>query len=74
MISYKYEAYLTKLDADVFDKFFEPGAATVHSGIYRCEGCGRAVASVAGNPLPPQNHHQHDAAQGKIRWRLAVWA
>jgi hypothetical protein len=24
--------------------------------------------------LPPQNHHQHSAAQGHIRWRMIVYA
>ena len=25
-----------------------------------------------GNPLPSQNHHQHDPDDGDIRWRLLV--
>ena len=27
------------------------------------------IAANKGNPLPPQNHHQHSTSQGKIRWR-----
>jgi hypothetical protein len=30
------------------------------------------VTSVAGYPLPPQNHHQHTPAQGAIVWQLRV--
>jgi hypothetical protein len=66
--------YLTQNDSDAFDKIHDPGESTPHSGVYRCEGCGAAVASNYGNPLPPQNHHQHTTSQGKIRWRLIVWA
>jgi hypothetical protein len=73
MIGYKNDAYLTKLDNAIFDGLLEPGSNTVHSGIYRCEGCGKAVTSISGNPLPPQNHHEHKPGQGKIQWRLAVW-
>jgi hypothetical protein len=72
-ILYKYSHFLLKSEDAVFDRIFTPGVDTPHSGIYRCEGCGREVTSVADHPLPPQNHHQHDASQGAIRWRLAVW-
>jgi hypothetical protein len=71
---YQSLTHLTQLNASVFDTLHTPGQATPHSGIYRCEGCGAAVASNTGNPLPPQNHHQHSSAQGAIRWRLIVWA
>ncbi len=74
MTYYKYIHYLTKVDMDVFDTTYKPGDNTPHSGIYRCEGCGSAIASNLGNPLPPQNHHQHTLSQGDIRWRLIVWA
>lgn len=74
MILYKYAKYLDTSDSDVFDEIHKPGDPTPHSGIYRCEGCGSGIASNLGNPLPPQNHHQHNAAQGAIRWRLIVWA
>jgi hypothetical protein len=74
MALYKYTQYLgTSTDA-AFDVLYKPGATTPHSGIYRCEGCGHEIASNGGNPLPPQNHHQHNASQGTILWRMAVYA
>jgi hypothetical protein len=72
-ILYKYASYLGLRDHPAFDQVYEPGVATPHSGIYRCEGCGQEVTSVQPHPLPPQNHHQHNSTQGRIRWRLAVW-
>jgi len=71
---YKYKQYLSNSDDGAFDALHSPGATTLHSGIYRCEGCGHEVVSEGGKPLPPQNHHQHSTAQGKILWRLAVYA
>jgi hypothetical protein len=69
---YKYPQYLTQHQDPAFDTIHEPGQATQHSGIYRCEGCGHCIASVAPYPLPPQNHPQHTLQQGRIRWRLIV--
>lgn len=66
--------YLSKSDSEVFDEIHKPGVQTPHSGIYRCEGCGAGIASNVGNPLPPQDHHQHTLMQGEIRWRMIVWA
>lgn len=74
MTYYKYEEDITKSTSAVFDEIHKPGEITPHSGIYKCEGCGDRIASNVGNPLPPQNHHQHSAAQGSIRWRMIVWA
>jgi hypothetical protein len=74
MAWYKYETYLKKSDSDAYDKTCGPAATTPHSGIYRCQGCGREIAANAGNSLPPQNHHQHAASQGAIEWRLIVYA
>lgn len=73
MISYKYSQYLSKSNDKMFDELYEPGQSTPHSGIYRCEGCGKEATSVLTHPLPPQNHHVHTPSQGQIRWRLAVW-
>ncbi len=73
-IHYKYPQFLSNSDASQFDLIHAPGATTPYSGIYRCEGCGNSIAANQGNPLPPQNHHQHTFAQGAIRWRLAVWS
>jgi hypothetical protein len=69
---YKYEKFLSKSEHGAFDMIHEAGAVTPYSGIYRCEGCGHCVVSVSPHPLPPQNHHQHTALQGRIRWRLIV--
>ena len=74
MALYKNSAYLKTSTSAAFDKLHKPGENTPDSGIYRCEGCGKEIASNAGNPLPPQNHHQHTTAQGSIRWRMIVQA
>lgn len=70
MANYKYQQFLSHSNHQAFDTITEPGQATPHSGIYRCEGCGENVVSTHSHPLPPQNHHQHTPAQGRIRWRL----
>lgn len=74
MALYKNAQYLGQSTDGAFDALHNPGAATPHSGIYRCENCGDEVASNAGNPLPPQNHRQHNPNQGAIRWRMIVYA
>lgn len=74
MALYKDSKYLDVSDSDEFDKVRKPGIAAPHSGIYRCIGCGHEVASNEGEPLPPQNHHQHTLAHGEIRWKLIVYA
>lgn len=74
MALYKNSQYISQSSSDAFDSIHKPGDTTPHSGIYRCEGCGHEVASNAGNPLPPQNHHQHTTAQGSIRWRMIVYS
>lgn len=71
---YKYGSYLLQSDSAEFDKVFSPGHLSEHSGIFRCTGCGDTIAANAGNPLPPQNHHQHSLLQGAILWKLLVWA
>jgi hypothetical protein len=74
MSIYKYNGFLKRSDEAVFDDAYPLGAATPHSGIYRCEECGREIVSEQDKPFPPQNHHQHNAAQGDIQWRLIVYA
>ena len=74
MATYKYANYLVKNEHAAFDAIHKPGEQAPHSGIYRCEGCGSEVASNQGQPLPTQNHNQHSANQGAIRWRLIVYA
>jgi len=37
--------------------------------------CPRGEIGIAkGHTLPPQNHHQHAAGQGPIKWQLLVFA
>jgi hypothetical protein len=74
MALYKDQKYLQTSDSDAFDNLHQPGDKTPHSGIYRCVNCGDEVASNAGNPLPPQNHKQHNPLNGAIRWKLIVYA
>jgi hypothetical protein len=57
-----------------FDKEYKPGEAPIHSGIYRCRGCGCEIVAEASKPLPLAEHPRHSAAQGTTRWRLAVAA
>jgi hypothetical protein len=72
MAQYKNPQYLSASADGKFDQIHQPGTPAPHSGIYRCEACGREVASNQSQPLPPQNHHQHSYSQGAIRWRLVV--
>jgi hypothetical protein len=72
MAFYKYAQYLTQDNSADFDVIHSPNNPTPFSGIYRCEGCGTTATFVRNKNIPPQNHHQHTAAQGAIRWRLIV--
>lgn len=74
MALYKNANYLKQSDSKAFDTLLSPGTELVNSGIYRCEGCGKEIAANKGDPLPPQNHHQHTKDQGAIRWRLIVYS
>ena len=74
MATYECEGYLVKLEDAAFKNEHKPGGAAPFSGIYRCMGCGSEVASNEHQPLPPQNHHQHQQNQGEIRWKLIVYA
>ncbi|EQD58023.1 hypothetical protein B1A_10996, partial [mine drainage metagenome] len=40
----------------------------------RCVACGDEIGIAKGHTLPPQNHHQHAAGVGRIRWQLVVYA
>ncbi len=51
---------------------YTPGDEVPVSGIYRCTGCRKEITSNAGDPFPPQNHHQHSPSQGAVRWKLNV--
>jgi hypothetical protein len=77
MAIYKYPQFLSQSQDTEFDTVHAPNTTTPLSGIYRCEGCGQSATFVQGHNIPPQNHHQHGALQGAIRWRLIVkshWA
>jgi hypothetical protein len=74
MAQYKYGEYLKKGDSEVYDAKYKPGTVVSNSGIYRCANCGDEIAANKGNPLPPQNHHQHPNTQEPIEWQLLVWA
>ena len=74
MALYKYQQYLKLDQGNTFDQEHPPGSLAPLSGIYRCMGCGKEVASNQQQPLPPQNHHQHTVLQGTIRWKLVVFA
>ena len=74
MALYKYDQFLGKSDHAAFDVAYSPGEINQNSGIYRCEGCAREIASNENDPFPPQNHHQHSPGSGPIRWRMIVFA
>jgi len=57
---------------DHWKKVYGPAENVPVSGIYRCLGCKREITSNRADPFPPQNHHQHEAGQGDIRWKLNV--
>lgn len=74
MAQYKYANYLKASESAAYDQEYTPGTTCPNSGIYRCDVCGDEIASNKGNPLPPQNHHQHAPGKGLIRWKLLVFA
>ena len=73
MALYKYAERVAKSDHAAFDSLHKPGDPAPHSGIYQCENCKKEDACNKGDPLPPQNHTQHDPkSEKKILWRLIV--
>jgi len=74
MALYKDQRFLTTSTDAAFDKDYSPGQTPPHSGIYRCMGCGREIVAEQSRLFPPQNHHEHAANQGSIRWRMIVYA
>lgn len=73
MVLYKNDAWVLRSEDAAFDTIFKPGQKPVHSGIYRCLGCGREAVGEMERTLPPQNHHQHTTSQGDVRWKLAAY-
>lgn len=74
MALYNNIKFLAQSDDKAFNATYSPGAQPPHSGIYRCPGCGREVVAEQSRQLPPQNHHQHSAAQGGVSWKMIVYA
>ena len=72
MALYKHQEFLQYSSHAAFDAIHEPGTVAPYSGVYRCAGCGHEIADVRGRQLPPQSHHQHTYAQGRIQWQLVV--
>ncbi len=71
MAFYKHSNFLTPNQHAEFDVLHPPGYRPENSGVYRCRGCGKEVTTEKGNPLPPQNHHQH-SNYTPIQWQLVV--
>lgn len=74
MAWYKNREYIKESSSGAFDDIHDPGEAAPYAGIYRCMGCHREVGIAEGHTLPAQSHPQHTSSQGKIRWRLVVYA
>lgn len=74
MSNYVDQSALKKVDDSKpwWQNKYDPGDTVPVSGIYICLGCNREITSNQDDLFPPQNHHQHTQAQGKIRWRLNV--
>lgn len=74
MAWYVEEADLIKADGteSVWKIDYNPGDTVPVSGIYKCRLCKKEVTSNQGDPLPPQNHHQHPQ-RGPVKWRLIIW-
>jgi len=73
MALYKYANRLAQSQHAAFDATHTPGTGAPHPGIYRCTSCGDEIAIAGGHTLPPQNHRQHNPANGQIRWQLLVY-
>ncbi|MET3611021.1 protein L [Mucilaginibacter rubeus] len=74
MALYNDSKFLAHNTDKAFTVEHNPGAKPPHSGIYRCMGCGKEIVAEESRQFPPQNHHEHSPAQGKIRWRMIVYA
>lgn len=74
MAWYTSNSDLTKSDGSRahWTTVYGPSDTVPVSGIYKCQGCKKEITSNKNDPFPPQNHHQHSASEGKIRWKLNV--
>jgi hypothetical protein len=73
MALYKTDTNVRPVNDAAFDVTYRPGERGSYSGLYQCINCGDEYACNQGNPLPPQNHHQHNPPS-PIVWRLHVYA
>ncbi|MBV6855147.1 hypothetical protein KWH45_17190 [Xanthomonas campestris pv. mirabilis] len=73
MALYKHGQQLAQSQDAAFDAIYSPGVTAPHPGIYRCTSCGDEIAIAGGHTLPPQNHRQHNPANGHINWQLLVY-
>jgi len=59
-----------------FDKEYKPDETPLHTGIYRCRGCGCEIVAEANKPFPPEKHPRHSPAatggRGAARTALVV--
>jgi len=71
---FKYDDNFVRDPSLAFDETLPPGFRISISGIYKCTGCGDEIAANKGDPLPPQNRHQHTNPFMPIRWKLIAAA
>lgn len=57
-----------------YEKKYHPGDECAFEGIYKCAGCGKEITLAKGKTFPPQDHHQHPPAIGRIEWQLFIFA
>ena len=72
-VFYKYAEELSKSEDKMFDVLHDPGEEAPQPGVYVCTKCKKPISIAGGHKLPPQNHHQHAASLGSIKWQLVVW-
>lgn len=56
----------------IFNETYSPGDPAPISGIYLCQGCPREIVALHGQPLPPNDHHQHKEGRKPVAWQLIV--
>lgn len=71
MAEYKYKENLSQSSSAAFDTRYAPGSRIENAGIYRCTACGDEIALPKKQPLPD---HKHAAEEGKVEWKLLVYA
>jgi len=74
MALYKYPGNFAQNLGPAFDETLPPGFRIKISGIYRCTQCGDEIAANKGDPLPPQNKHQHRNRALPVLWKLVAAA